>query len=136
MLFSFLISPECMNDSKLIEKDGPYYTKKIYRNDFYQAYLGLSMDEMIAVAHHPEDMVISCMVNGIPMMTPYCNDLIQGTVKIFAPTYGVCYGFNFKDWKGNTPSLITNYAGRDFGLELILNIESKTCYLMQMKFLI
>ena len=127
MLFSISISPECMNDSKLIEKDGPYYTKKIYRNDFYQAYLDLTMDEMIAVAHHPEDMVISCIVNGIPMMTPYCNDLIQGAVKMFAPTYGVCYGFNFKDWKGNNPSLITNYAGRDFGLELIINIESKNC---------
>ena len=125
-----------MNDSKLIEKEGPYYTDKITRQDFYPAYLDLTMDEMIAVAHHPEDMVVSCMVNGIPMMTPYCNDLIQGTVKMFAPTYGVCYGFNFKDWKRNTPSLITNYAGRDFGLELILNIESKTCYLMQMKFLI
>ena len=125
-----------MNDSKLIEKAGPYYTDKITRHDFYPVYLDLTMDEMIAVAHHPEDMVISCMVNGIPMLTPYCNNLIQGTVKMFAPTYGVCHGFNFKDWKGNTPSLITNYAGRDFGLELILNIESKTCYSMQMKFLI
>ena len=123
-----------MNDSKLIEKGGPYYTNKITRHDFYPVYLNLTMDEMIAVAHHPDDMVISCMVNGIPMMTPYCNDLIQGTVKMFAPTYGVCYGFNFKDWKENTPSLITNYAGRDFGLELILNIESKICYLLQLKF--
>ena len=118
------MSSECMNDSKLIEKDGPYYTGKITRNAFYQTYLGLTTDEMIAVAHHPDDMVVSCMVNGIPMLTPYCNDLIQGTIKMFAPTYGVCYGFNFKDWKENTPSLITNYAGRDFGLELIINIES------------
>ena len=117
-----------MNDSKLIEKDGPYHTEKIDRNAFYQVYLNLTMDEMIAVAHQPEDMMISCIVNGIPMMTPYCNDLIQGTDKVFAPAYGVCYVFNFKDWTGNNPSLITNYAGRDFGLELIINIESKICY--------
>ena len=117
-----------MNDSKLIEKDGPYYSGTMDRNNFYQAYLDLTMDEMIAVAHQPEDMIISCIVNGIPMMTPYCNDLIQGNEKMFAPAYGVCYVFNSKDWMGNTPSLITNYAGRDFGLELIINIESKIWY--------
>ena len=114
-----------MNDSALIEKDGPYFTKEIDSNDFYKAYLALNMEEIIAVAHQPEDMVISCIVGSVPMVTPYCTDLIQGTVKMFAPTYGVCYGFNFKDWIRNTPSLNTNYAGRDFGLALIINIESK-----------
>ena len=44
-----------MNDSKLIEKEGPYYTDKITRQDFYPAYLDLTMDEMISVAHHPEE---------------------------------------------------------------------------------
>ena len=83
------------------------------------------MEETISVAHKPEEMVIFCMVGGIPMMSPYCNDLITGSVKMFAPTYGVCYVFNFKDPTGNVPPLRTNYAGRDFGLELIINIESK-----------
>ena len=123
-----MFSPECTNDSILIEKDGPYYTGMVDRNDFYQAYLSLNMEETIAVAHQPQNMVISCIVGSIPMISPYCNDLIQGTVKMFVPSYGVCYGFNFKNWMGNTPSVSTNYAGRDFGLELIINIESKIWY--------
>ena len=120
-----IFSSECANDSTLIEENGPYHTAAITRNDFYQAYLALTMEETISVAHKPEEMVIFCMVGGIPMMSPYCNDLITGSVKMFAPTYGVCYVFNFKDPTGNVPPLRTNYAGRDFGLELIINIESK-----------
>ena len=83
------------------------------------------MDEVIAVAHQPKDMIMHCVVGGIPMLKPFCDELIQGQVKMFTPTYGVCYGFNFNFLDEARLPLRSNYAGRDFGLELVLNIESK-----------
>ena len=66
-----------------------------------------------------------CVVGGIPMLKPFCDELIQGQVKMFTPIYGVCYGFNFNFLDETRLPLRSNYAGRDFGLELVLNIESK-----------
>ena len=83
------------------------------------------MEESMAIAHQPSDMILSCSFSGIPMLSPQCDELIQGTIKMFTPTYGVCYGFNFNFLDADRASLSTNYAGRDFGLEIILNIESK-----------
>ena len=116
---------ECSNSSELIDKDGPYYTDRIDNNDFYGSYLNLTMEEVIAVAHQPKDMIMHCVVGSVPMLKPFCDELIQGHIKMFTPTYGVCYGFNFNFLDETRLPLRSNYAGRDFGLELVLNIESK-----------
>ena len=55
---------------------------------------------------------------------------MKGAVKLFSPKIGVCYGFNFKNtsrddgafnlFNGTAYSM---YSGREFGLQLVVNIE-------------
>ena len=114
----------CKNDSKLISPGGPYYSKKTTPNDFYEVYLKLTMDEVIAIAHQPRDMIKSCKFEDMPDFK-YCRELIDGSVKIFSPQYGVCYGFNILGRNTNKTSAYSNYGGPKFGLQLVLSIEGK-----------
>ena len=118
------------NDSAILRKGGPYYTKRIDKDDFYNLYLNLTMEEVVAVAHRPQDMIKHCQFARVPMYSPYCNELIDGANKMFAPVPGLCYGFNFKaalrpskDNATNSSPLTTLYGGREFGLQLIVDIE-------------
>ena len=114
----------CKNDSKLISPGGPYYSKRITPNGFYDSYLKLTMDEVIAIAHQPRDMIKSCNFDDMPG-SENCKELIDGSVKIFSPQYGVCYGFNILGRNTNRTSAYSNYGGPKFGLQLVLNIEGK-----------
>ena len=118
----------CKNDSNLISKGGPYYSKRINPNDFYEAYLQLTMNETIAIAHRPQDMIKGCIFGEYPSLQN-CTELTRGTVKIFSPDYGVCYGFNVLDRYTDKDSVYSVYGGPKFGLQLILNIEGKSIFL-------
>ena len=114
------------NDSAILRKGGPYYTKRVDANDFYAAYLNLTMEEVVAIAHNPLDMIKSCQFAGVPMYSPYCSELINGSTKMFVPLFGVCYGFNFQNVTSSVESVSSIYAGREFGLQLIVDIEGNT----------
>ena len=116
------LSIGCKNDSSLISSKGPYYTKRITQNDFYQVYLKLTMEDVTAIAHQPRDLIKSCIFEEIPMMDN-CSELINGVVKIFSPEYGVCYGFNILGNNTDKDSVYSNYGGPKFGLQLVLDIE-------------
>ena len=80
------------------------------------------MEDVIAIAHQPRDMIKSCIFEEIPRMDS-CSELIDGMVKIFSPQYGVCYGFNIMGNNADKDSVYSNYGGPKFGLQLILDIE-------------
>ena len=120
-----LIHLGCANDSRLIEKGGPYYTERVEKNHFYNAYLNLTMDEITAIAHSPQSMIKSCAFNSVPMHGPYCTDLVRGSVKMFTPTFGVCYSFNFQGLRSDNVPAYSIYGGGEFGLQLVLDIEGK-----------
>ena len=104
--------------------------------DFNSVYLNLTMAETMAVAHQPQDLIKYCKFGGIAMYPPYCTELLQGTVKLYSPKIGVCYGFNFRNTSRIDPFGLFNgtaysmYSGREFGLQLVLDIEGQYCYLI------
>ena len=91
---------------------------------FLNSYLSPDYDDLIQIAHQPADMIKDCKMHS-RHGTEKCNELIQGIAKPFTAIYGVCYMFNFavKDYTNKT--LVSNYGGPSFGLELILDIEIK-----------
>ena len=115
----------CANDSSLIDKGGPYYTERADQNQFYNYFLNLKMDEVIAIAHRPQSMIKYCAFGGIPTYSPDCTDLIRGSVKMFTPANGVCYSFNFQRLGSQKVSASSVYGGGEFGLQLVLDIEGK-----------
>ena len=87
--------------------------------------MNLTMDEVTAIAHQPHDMIKYCEFGGIPMFSPYCTELVSGSVKMFAPAFGVCYVFNFQKLYENKSSAFSIYGGVEFGLQLVLDIEGR-----------
>ena len=80
------------------------------------------MEDVIAIAHQPQNMIKSCIFNEIPRLDN-CSELMNGVVKIFSPQYGVCYGFNVLGNNADKDSIYSNYGGPKFGLQLVLDIE-------------
>ena len=96
-------------------------------HDFRKAYLELKHDELLEMAHQPSEMIIECIyMKRIRHKDPVCTELIKnGGTKIFSPTYGVCYMFNFKGLNEKTKGLTHFMSGEEYGLQLTLNVESK-----------
>ena len=86
------------------------------------------MDEVIALAHQPRDMIKTCKFEETPGLSN-CTELMDGLEKIFSPQYGVCYGFNILRRNNNKISIHSSYGGPKFGLQLVLNVEGN--YLCQ-----
>ena len=59
------------------------------------------------------------------MLSPYCTELVSGSVKKIAPAFGVCYVFNFQKLRENKSSAFSIYGGGEFGLQLVLDIEGR-----------
>ena len=112
-----------------MQPGGSYFSVPIDEQDFYDVYLNLTMEETIAIAHQPQDLIKHCGFAGVPVYPPYCKELIEGAVKLFSPAIGVCYGFNFRNTSRKEPfdlyngTTYTLYSGRQLGLQLVLNIE-------------
>ena len=68
-------------------------------------------------------MIKHCEFFGKAMYDPYCSELVQGSVKMFAPAFGVCYAFNFQGVDGDKVSAYSMYGGPEWGLQLILDVE-------------
>ena len=96
-------------------------------HDFRKAYLELKHDELLEMAHQPSEMIIECIyMKRIRHKDPVCTELIKnGGTKIFSPTYGVCYMFNFKGLNEKINGLSNYMSGEEYGLQLTLNVESK-----------
>ena len=100
---------------------------EIVRDDFLRNYLELDAKEIKQIAHQPGDMIKYCSMHG-PYGDDKCEELRQGSVKIFTARYGVCYMFNHQSHNGRhkeAKPLRSSYGGPEFGLELIIDMESK-----------
>ena len=95
--------------------------------EFWRYYLKLNHDEISEIAHQPRDMIIGCIYSKqVRQSDPRCTDfLANGGTKIFTPSYGVCYMFNFKGLETERYPAMTFYPGEEYGLQLTINVESK-----------
>ena len=118
-----LFSIENQSSSEQL-KDSADRVEDTTNEAFLNSYLSLDNDDLSKIAHQPADMIKYCKMHS-RHGTEKCNELIQGIAKPFTSIYGVCYMFNFavKGYTNNT--LVSNYGGPSFGLELILDIEIK-----------
>ena len=114
----------------IYQKDEPNDEKEanatnVYK--FWRYYLKLDHDEIAQIAHQPKDMIIGCIYSKqVRQKDPRCTDfLTKGGIKIFTPSYGVCYMFNFKGLSVEKHPAVTFYPGEEYGLQLTINVESK-----------
>ena len=89
---------------------------------FLQKYFRLDADAIYHVAHQAQDMVISCKMRGRDG-DKKCEELKKGHGAVFTTRYGVCYMFNAAAKNGGT--IVSNYGGPNFGLELLIDMESE-----------
>ena len=52
-----------------------------------------------------------------------CEELMKGHGAVFTTRYGVCYMFDAAAKNGG--SIVSNYGGPNFGLELLIDMESE-----------
>ena len=78
------------------------------------------------MAHQPEDMIVDCVYSKqVRSVDPRCKHLINyGGTKIFTPSYGVCYMFNFIGLEHKEHPAVTFYPGEEYGLQMTVNVES------------
>ena len=89
---------------------------------FLRKYFQLDAGAINHVAHQAQDMVISCKMRGRDG-DKKCEELMKGHGAVFTTRYGVCYMFNAAAKNGG--SIVSNYGGPNFGLELLIDMESE-----------
>ena len=89
---------------------------------FLQKYFQLDAGAINHVAHQAQDMVISCKMRGRDG-DKKCEELMKGHGAVFTTRYGVCYMFNAAAKNGG--AIVSNYGGPNFGLELLIDMESE-----------
>ena len=109
-----------------MQKDELHLSPQMQISEFYKYYLKLNKDEVEKVAHQPQDMIKYCAF-AAQENTKDCSEFIKGSIKMFSPTFGVCYVYNFKGIGTNRPSQASVYGGPEFGLELIFDVERAYC---------
>lgn len=91
-------------------------------NAFNKAYWSLELADRQLIAHQPSDMFKRCAFGTLGLESDDCRRLISAESRpIFSDTYGVCYVFNF----GANGSAVSFNPGGQYGLRLVINIESK-----------
>ena len=110
--------------SRLISPDGPYFSNpdKVLEEQFINTYLKLSGSQIIDLAHQPNAMIHHCEMRGQGGVQK-CEELMQGTTKIFTPKHGICYTFNSVHRNEMNKSMSVDNAGQDNGLHLDIDIE-------------
>ena len=93
-------------------------------DQFVQKYVRLDEVAIYSIAHQPHDMIKSCKMRG-RNGDEKCDELIKGGARVFTTRFGICYMFNPVAIKSTKSALVSNYGGPNFGLELIIDIESK-----------
>ena len=115
-----------MQFSGLIRKGGLYHSDRVDPKSFYDTYLELTQEETFAIAHKPWDMIRQCKFAGFAT-DPSCKGFIKGTHQFFTPDFGVCYGYNVHNRSNDTSFSQSIIGGREFGLQIIIDIEGKQC---------
>jgi hypothetical protein len=83
--------------------------------------LEMTEEERKIIAHQPMDMIKSCKFGLSSNNDTSCKDFRNNPQRIFSPSQGICYIFNF----GKQGVAATTTAGSTYGLQLEINIECK-----------
>ena len=92
---------------------------------FLDIYFKLNRTELADLAHTPEGTIKKCSMGSITV-TPNCEQTMSGknATKIITPRIGVCYLHNFEPLNSSTNPEAAGSSGPDYGLNLILDIQS------------
>ena len=104
--------------------NGPYLSDpdNITEDKFLELYLELDANEIATIAHQSKDMIRKCSIRG-QSGEKKCKALIDGTKRVFTPTYGVCYIFNMVQMDAINEAFIIDNAGPNNGLTLEIDVE-------------
>ena len=90
----------------------------------------MSRDDLLAVSHKPQDLVVSCEFERSPSK-PICKEFKENAAKtaIFSSKYGVCYtlnsGMGTNAARDDQWPIKTRETGATEGLSLVLNLEGE-----------
>ena len=92
---------------------------------FLEIYFKLNRTELSDLAHSPESTIRKCSMGSITV-TDHCKQTMSGrnATRIITPRYGVCYLHNFEPLNSNARNEAAGSSGPDYGLNLILDIQS------------
>ena len=92
---------------------------------FLEIYFKLNRTELSDLAHTPTDTIKKCSMGPITV-TDECLKTMSGenATRIITPRYGVCYLHNFEPLNSSKHSEASGSSGPDYGLNLILDIQS------------
>ena len=98
-------------------------------DEMLQAFLDitfkLNITELADLAHTPKNTIKKCTMGSITV-TDQCKQTMSETkaVRIITPRYGVCYLHNFEPLNSSASNDAAGSSGPDYGLNLILDIQS------------
>ena len=92
---------------------------------FLELYFQLNRTELSDLAHNPKSTIKKCSMGSITV-TDQCKQTMSETkaVRIITPRYGVCYLHNFEPLNSSASNEAAGSSGPDYGLNLILDIQS------------
>ena len=92
---------------------------------FMEIYFKLNRTELSDLAHSPKSTVQKCSMGSITV-TDQCKQTKddRNATRILTPRYGVCYLHNFEPLNSSTNPEAAGSSGPDYGLNLILAIQS------------
>ncbi|XP_059092237.1 acid-sensing ion channel 2-like [Tigriopus californicus] len=91
------------------------------RDEFDKIYNTISPEHKMIIAHQPDKMFKRCTFQSIVDTSIHCQLLLNGTGKIYHPTYGYCYTFN-SNIEGRSKAE-TAFAGPYYGFSVEVDIE-------------
>lgn len=105
-----------------------YFSPPIKEEDFFKYYLNLTKEELLEVAHKPNQMISMCKFAGVRLPSDQCTKLMTdgGYVKTWTPRFGVCYTYNAFPLDGKKVKMSMSYgSGISSGLTLILDTDGE-----------
>ena len=102
----------------------PYETKEVTKDEFYTSYFNLTAEELEQIAHQSNDMIKHCSIRS-KFGEEQCEVLRTGRDRLFTATYGICYMFNYVGTEKTIKPITSSYGGPEFGLNLIIDMESE-----------
>ncbi|TRY69119.1 hypothetical protein TCAL_04115, partial [Tigriopus californicus] len=100
--------------------DSPYKFF-ILRDEFMIQYDKLQDNHKRIIGHQPDKMFGQCIFESLVGTSKQCKELLNGTVQVYHPEFGVCYSFN--GLSSTNPGTVTPFSGPFYGFSVEINIE-------------
>ena len=100
-----------------------HYAPAADKAEFTQLYMRLNREEVVRVAHQPQDLIKYCMMGGA---TEECQAFTNhGGTLVFSSNVGVCYSFNYQGVNRSHLPVRSQVQGTYGGLTLVLDVEGR-----------